>query len=102
MVFFHEPMTIFEVIYSAVIIVGIVMFSGFCLTLALFPKNDEIDILDRLGLSVILGFTPYVVLYFLDKNFNVPINFLTSVLCFMIIIVAGLAVWRYRIMKQKI
>jgi len=100
MAFLHDPMTVFEVIYSAAIIIGIVMLSGFCLTLAIFPKKDEIDTLDRLGLSVILGFMPFVLLYFFDKNFNVPINFITSVLFVLTVCIAGLLIWMYR--KNKI
>ncbi|PKP61302.1 MAG: hypothetical protein CVT88_00515 [Candidatus Altiarchaeales archaeon HGW-Altiarchaeales-1] len=56
MAFLHDPMTVFEVLYGAVIIIGIVVISGFCLTLAIFPKRDEIETLERLGLSVILMF----------------------------------------------
>ncbi len=101
MAFLHDPMTMFEVIYSAVIIIGIVVISGFCLTLAIFPKKNEIEILERLGLSVILGFTPFVLLYFFDKNFNVPINFITSVLFVLWTCVIGLAVWMLRKSKIK-
>lgn len=102
MAFLHEPMTIFEVFYSAVIIIGIVLISGFCLTLAIFPKRNEIDIIERLGLSVILGFTPFVLIYFFDKNFNVPINFITSVLFVLGTCVAGLSVWWFRKSKKQI
>lgn len=104
MAFLHEPMTLFEVFYSTIIIIGIVFISGFCLALAIFPKKDEIDILERLGLSVILGFTPFVLLYFFDKNFGVPINFITSVLFVFIVCIVGLIVWAYRagIIKQKV
>ncbi len=101
MAFLHDPMTMFEVIYSAVIIIGIVVISGFCLTLAIFPKKNEIEILERLGLSVILGFTPFVLLYFFDKNFNVPINFITSVLFVLGTCVIGLAAWMLRKSKIK-
>lgn len=101
MAFLHDPMTMFEVIYSAVIIIGIVVISGFCLTLAIFPKKNEIEILERLGLSVILGFTPFVLLYFFDKNFNVPINFITSVLFVLGTCVIGLAVWMFKKSKIK-
>lgn len=104
MAFLHEPMTIFEVFYSAIIIIGIVVISGFCLSLAIFPKKDEIDFLDRIGLSVILGFTPFVLLYFFDKNFSVPINFATSVFFVLFVCIAGLIVWAYRsgIIKRKV
>ena len=101
MAFLHDPMTVFEVLYSAVIIIGIVVISGFCLTLAIFPKRDEIETLERLGLSVILGFTPFVLLYFFDKNFNVPFNFITSVLFVLIVCIAGLLIWTYRKNKVK-
>lgn len=101
MAFLHEPMTMFEVFYSAVIIIGIVIVSGFCLTLAIFPKKNEIDIIERLGLSVILGFTPFVLLYFFDKNFNVPINFATSVLFVLGTCIIGLAIWKLRKSKMK-
>ncbi len=101
MAFLHDPMTMFEVIYSAVIIIGIVVISGFCLTLAIFPKKNDIEMLERLGLSVILGFTPFVLIYFFDKNFNVPINFVTSVLFVVGTCVIGLAVWKFRESKIK-
>lgn len=101
MAFLHDPMTVFEVFYSSVIIIGIVMISGFCLTLAIFPKRNEIDTIERLGLSVILGFTPFVMLYFFDKNFNVPINFITSVFFVAVVCVSGLVIRWWRLGAAK-
>lgn len=94
--FFHDPMTPFEVFLGAAISIALVLITGYCLTLGLFPKK-EIDFLERIGLSIILGFTPFVLLYFFDKNFNIPINLVTSLIFFLLTSMIGLILWKYRI-----
>jgi len=98
--FLHDPMTPFEVFGGAVITIALILISGYCLTLGLFPKK-EIDSVERLGLSVILGFTPFVLLYFFDKNLNVPINLVTSLSFFLLTCLVGIAMWKYRSSKLK-
>jgi uncharacterized membrane protein len=69
---------------------------GLMLTFALFPKKDDITGIERAGLSTVLGLTPVVIQYALDKNFSVPITTMTTVGVFLVVSFAGLAVWQLR------
>lgn len=94
--FLHDPMSWWTVMWSASTIIAIILISGYCLTLAVFPKKNEIDMPERLGMSIILGFTPFLLLYFFDKNLNIPINFATTLFFILLTCAAGLAVWFLR------
>lgn len=98
--FLHDPMTPYEVFIGTSITIALILISGYSLSLGLFPKK-EIVFVERLGLSIILGFTPFVLLYFFDKNFNVPINLVTSIFFFLLTTIAGIVLWKYRTSKLK-
>ena len=77
-------------------ITAFIAIPGLMLTFALFPKKDDITGIERAGLSTILGLTPVVVQYALDKNFSVPINTTTTLGVFLLVSFVGLAVWQLR------
>ncbi|MBM3308687.1 MAG: hypothetical protein FJY77_00370 [Candidatus Altiarchaeales archaeon] len=69
---------------------------GLALSLAIFPKKDEIDIIERLGFSFVFGLLPQVIQYFLDKNFSIPVTTSTTYGLIAAVTLAGLAVWKNR------
>jgi len=69
---------------------------GFLLSLALYPSKKEIDVMERAGLTIVLGLMPQLLLYFADKNLFIPINSISSYLAILFVSLAGLGVWFYR------
>lgn len=86
------------VIVTASIILFIAI-PGFLLTMALFPRKEDLDPVERAGLSTILGLTPVFLLYFGDKNFSIPITDYSTLATFLLVSLAGYAGWQYRIKK---
>jgi len=84
---------ILEIVF---VMVAYVMVPGVMLTLAIFPKKDDVSIVERLGISMALGLAPTFILYALDKNFLVPINTTTTFITFLAVSLAGLGIWQLR------
>ncbi|MEA3255129.1 MAG: hypothetical protein U9Q22_04790 [Candidatus Altiarchaeota archaeon] len=82
--------------------VGIILYMlipGISLSLALFPRKKDLDLVERLGVSILLGMTVPFIQYFNDKNFFIPINFTTTIETILAVTVIGLLVWRWRLKK---
>lgn len=77
-------------------IILLIFIPGVSLSLALFPRKEDLDIVERVGLSLILGLTPQFILYFLGKNFFVPADFLTSSLVIILVSAIGILIWLIR------
>jgi uncharacterized membrane protein len=77
-------------------IISFIAIPGFLLSMALFPGREDLDPVERAGLSVILGLTPVFLLYFGDKNFSIPIEDYTTVGAFLLVSLVGYAGWQYR------
>ncbi|HIE34152.1 MAG TPA: DUF1616 domain-containing protein [Candidatus Altiarchaeales archaeon] len=92
-------MDIFTVAMVVLSIIFIVLIPGVALSLALFPKKEQLDIVERIGVSIFLGITPQFILYFVDKNFTIPINTTTTYMTILIVTTIGILVWQYR--KEK-
>jgi len=93
-----------ELITVAITAIGmilIVMVPGVFLSLALFPKKKDLDIVERLGVGMILGLTLPFLLYFGDKNLSMPITAFTSTAAAVLVSLLGLAVWQVRSKKGK-
>ena len=85
-------MELTEIIIGTIGIIFVVFIPGYCLTLALFSKK-ELDLVERAGISLILGFTTVFLLYALNKNLGIPINSITTYIILILVCLAGLGVW---------
>lgn len=94
-------MDAFTIFKGTVGIILLVVLPGYALTLALFPRKDSIDSLERIALSFVLGLTPQLILYFMDKNFGAVINTMTSLLATLFVVVLGVLVWQVRLGKLE-
>lgn len=91
-----------ELLPIAVGTVGIILYMlipGISLSLALFPRKKDLDLVERLGVGVLLGMTVPFIQYFNDKNFSIPINFTTTTETILAVTAIGLLVWRLRLKK---
>jgi uncharacterized membrane protein len=75
----------------------LILVPGLALTLAVFPKKDDIDTIERLGFSFVFGLLPQVIQYLLDKNLSIPITTSTTYSLIAVVTLAGLAVWKARV-----
>ncbi len=89
-------MDAYSVAAISLFILGFIAVPGFMLTLALFPRKNDLDNIERMGLSTVLGFTPIFLLYCLEKNMMRPRNATTSAAMFIGVSVLGYAVFKYR------
>ncbi len=89
-------MDIVTVTLTAVPMMLLIAVPGFMLSLALFPSGEDIDVVERAGMTLVLGLGPQFLLYFADKNMYIPINPVTSYLAVSLVSLAGLGIWFYR------
>ena len=86
---------------TAIGMILIVIVPGVFLSLALFPKKKDLDIVERLGVGMVLGLMPQFILYFGDKNLSMPITSFTSTAAVVLVSLLGLAIWQVRAKKRK-
>ncbi|MBN2013663.1 MAG: hypothetical protein JW778_00635 [Candidatus Altiarchaeota archaeon] len=88
-------MELYAIVFIALAIIVYVMVPGLMISLALFPKRKDLDPVERAGVSTILGLIPTLLLYFLDKNFSMPIDSYTTTATFLLVSFIGFAGWQY-------
>lgn len=86
-------MDLASVIVTTIGILSVILIPGISLSYAFFPKQR---ILERLSISLLLGMTPQLVLYFLDKNFFIPTTTQTTFTTITILTITGGAIWLIR------
>jgi uncharacterized membrane protein len=84
------------IIWGTVLILAAIMAPGLALTFAVMPKMSDVRMAERLGLSLVFGISPYLLLHFLTKNVNFPITEATTQGTILGITVAAAAVWALR------
>lgn len=92
----NSYMDVISVLTISVLMIIIVLVPGIALSMAIFPRREELDMVERVGISFVLGLTPQFVLYFADKNSIMPINEYTNLLMIILITIIGIAVWNLR------
>ena len=85
-----------SIVIGTAALILLVSVPGYALSLALFPRRDEIDLVERIGFTFVLGFVPWILEYFLDKNFGVSITGDMTLGYIAFVTLAGLAVWKIR------
>lgn len=77
----------------------LVFIPGISLTMALFPRKKDLELVERLGVSLVLGLMPQFLLYFGSKNFFIPINTVTTSATILLVTLIGILVWWIRSKK---
>ncbi|HDN83724.1 MAG TPA: hypothetical protein ENG50_05110 [Candidatus Altiarchaeales archaeon] len=94
-------MELITVLIAVVGMIFIILIPGFLLSLAIFPKESDLDSLARLGISAALGFTPQFLLYFADKNLFMRIDSIATYLTILFVALLSLVVWYYRKTRES-
>lgn len=92
-------MDLFTIATGTILIILLILIPGISLSLALFPKKEELDPVERIGVSFVLGLTPQFLLYFGDKNLFVSTTTLTTAGTILLVTLIGLAIWRLRLKR---
>ncbi|VVB54798.1 Uncharacterised protein [uncultured archaeon] len=85
---------------GTIVLMALLLIPGIAISYAIFPRKQDLDVLERLGYSFILGLTPPLILYFLSKTFEVPANPTTTTATFIFVTIAALAIWKMRPTKS--
>jgi len=67
-------MDFMHILIGTIGILAIILIPGIALSLAIFPRKKDIGTVERIGISIIFGFVPEFLQYFLDKNFSILNN----------------------------
>jgi uncharacterized membrane protein len=94
---------VLEIVLGLIALTLVLTLPGYFLTLAFFPKKNEIDSIERITFSLVfsIAFTPLLLLIE-NQVFSIPINFLSSFLTVTGIILIGLIVWMIRVQKLRV
>jgi uncharacterized membrane protein len=84
----------YTILWGSILLLFFIFVPGYALSLAVFPRRGEISVVERLGLSMILGVVPHGIIYLLNKNLGVEITSLTSFLVILLVTAAGLFHWK--------
>ncbi|MFH1402821.1 MAG: DUF1616 domain-containing protein [Candidatus Altiarchaeota archaeon] len=82
-----------SIFWGTIISLLFIFVPGYALSLAIFPKRNDVSIVERIGLSAILGVIPHLIIYFINKNAGIAITSLTSYLVIILVTVSALAYW---------
>ncbi len=93
-------MEYWDAVFGSAGIIAAVMVPGIALSFALYPRPHALTLIERVGYASFLGFMPYVLLYFLQKNFSVPATLATVAGVAFAAIVLSIAVGVMRWQKQ--
>lgn len=80
------------IITGSVAMMGLLVIPGYSLTMGLFSRK-ELNLSWKIGLSVLLGLVPPLILYALNKNAGIPINTNTSTLSLVFVTCVGVVLW---------
>jgi 4-hydroxybenzoate polyprenyltransferase len=85
-----------QILFGTAVITMAVLVPGISLTLAAIPDLKRITWAERIGLGLVFGMLPQLALYFLTRNFHLPVNTYTSTSALIVPTALGIGVWEYR------
>jgi uncharacterized membrane protein len=88
--------------FSSIVIVSLgiclyLLIPGLALSLAVFPRKQDMGFLERLCIASFLGMATPFVQYFNDKNFIIPVNPGTTLTTICALTLLGLIIWQFRL-----
>lgn len=93
---------VFEVFAGAIEAIFLFLLSGSFIALALFPKKNEIDFIERFLFSIVFGITLIPFFLFVESVFlKIPVNFASVFSTIAFIMFFGLIVYLARIQSIK-
>ena len=90
-------MDFMHILTGTIGILAVILIPGIAISLAIFPRKQDIGNVERIGMSIIFGFVPTFIQYFLDKNLSIPINTSTTYLTIGAVTAIGIIIWVIRL-----
>lgn len=89
-------MDVYSIVSGTGLILAAILAPGIAVTFAVFPRVEELTWAERLGLGLVFGLLPQLVMLFLAKNFSVAVTGASTWLAVLAVTAVGFAVWRMR------
>ena len=86
-----------SIVGSSVGICLYLLIPGMALSLAAFPRKQDMGFVERLCIASFLGMATPFVQYFNDKNFIIPVNPGTTLATIGALTLLGLVIWQLRL-----
>jgi hypothetical protein len=90
-------MDFMHILVGSIGILAFILIPGIALSLAIFPRKQDIGNVERIGMSLFFGVVPTFIQYFLDKNFSFPINTANTYLIIEATTALGIMIWVIRL-----
>jgi uncharacterized membrane protein len=90
-------MDFMQILVGSIGILAFILIPGIALSLAFFPRKQDIGTVERIGMSLLFGVVPTFIQYFLDKNFSIPINTANTYLILEAVTALGIMIWIIRL-----
>jgi uncharacterized membrane protein len=90
-------MEFWSIVGSSVGICLYLLIPGMALSLAAFPRKQDMGFVERLFVASFLGMATPFVQYFNDKNFIIPVNPGTTMATLGALTLLGLVIWQLRL-----
>lgn len=85
-----------QIVIGTIAISLYLLIPGVALSFAVFPKKKDLALLDRLGISLLLGVLTPAIQYFNDKNLFIPVNTTTTYITLIGLTLFGVIIWFIR------
>jgi uncharacterized membrane protein len=89
-------MDVGHIVFSTVVLSLAILIPGIAISFAVFPKKEDLNTVERAGLSMIFGFIPSLISYFNAKNLHVPIDVMTSSATIAFTTFLAFVIWLFR------
>lgn len=91
-------MDLLQIAFGLVVLAFTLTVPGYCLTLAFFPKRNELEELERFAFSFVFSITFLPLLVLIENQvFGIPIDAVSSIASVLLFVVLGVGIWKYRI-----
>ncbi len=93
-------MALLELFFGFILLIIVVTIPGYFLTLAFFPKKEELDAIERFTFSLVFSIAVIPLIVLIENQvFGIPIDFFSSIGTVLVLIIFGLLVYAIRTQK---
>jgi len=95
-------MDLLQIAFGLIVLAVTLTIPGYCLTLAFFPKRNELEELERFAFSFVFSITFLPLLVLIENQvFDIPIDSVSSLASILLFVVTGIGIWCIRTRKMK-
>jgi len=91
-----HSMDVYSIVSGTGLILAALLVPGLAVTFAIYPRADDVTWAERLGLGLVLGLLPQLVMLFITKNLSVAVTGSSMWLVVLAVTALGAVAWRMR------